>query len=658
MILPADDYHSTSLPKMRQVSSGLDSIATNVTGRWAVRKSQVNVLMERSKSIVDSALKLHTLTDEELTKQLRDIASKFRLGKPSDEIYDSSLAILSEASRRSMGMQPYPVQVMGVLTLSLGFLAEMATGEGKSLTAGLSAILAGWSGRPCHVLTANDYLAQRDAQELIPLFNMCGVSVGWVTEEMQPQERSAQYEKQVVYTTSKELLGDFLRDRIKLGQNVAVGQRLIQRLIHWPKQPGEDLVLKGLHTAIIDEADSILIDEAVTPFIIAAPRDNKVLVEAVKTTNELVKHLIKDKDYRVIKRLGVIQITDEGRKRLESLASDLPGMWRGRERRQELVQHALRAREMYEKDKHFVILDDKIVLVDERTGRLTPNRSLGIGLHQALEAYVGVELSPPTETMARFSYQKFFRLFPFLCGMSGTIEESSSELWSMFGLPVLAVPPHRTPQRIQLPAQPYIDQNSKWQGVVEAVIEVHKTGRPILLGTRDVDSSELLAEKIRSHGLECELLNAVHHQNEASIVLDAGHKNRITIATNMAGRGTDIKLTNDVKKMGGLCVIATEPNESQRVDRQLYGRCGRQGDPGSAQLFFSLDDPIFKLFLPKFILFFLVSYFSISLPRKENLARKVLDWVQNKAEKKGFKQRVQILSTDKWLEDSMTFSKE
>jgi preprotein translocase subunit SecA len=658
MILPTDDYRCAKLPKMRQVVSGLDAMASGFMGRWAGRSSLLDDYRVRAAAIVEKTNALQALEEDKFKEQIRQSAGQFRFQKVSPEFLDDTLSLLGEAARRSLGMQPYPVQIMGALALYDGYLAEMATGEGKSLTACLPAILAGWSGNPCHVLTSNDYLAQRDAEDMAVFYHYCDLSVGWVTDGMEQGERSSQYKKNVVYTTSKELLGDFLRDRLRMGNMGAAGRRLIQRLLHWPTLPGDGLVLRGLHTAIVDEADSILIDEAVIPFIISAPRENPVLVEAVLTANRVVRRLRRGRDYRVGSKRGSIRLTKQGERLLERLAHRLPGMWKGKERRLELVMQALQAREMYQQDKHFVILEGKVVLVDELTGRLTPNRSLGIGLHQALEAAHKVELSPPTETMARFSYQKFFRLFPSLCGMSGTIHESVEELWRMYGLAVLPIPTHRDIKRKQLLAMVFRSQQEKWSAVVEEVVKIHSQGRPVLVGTRSVDSSEAIAKQILARGLHYRLLNAVRHKDEAEIITNAGKKNYITIATNMAGRGTDIKLGEGVRELGGLCVIAAEPNESSRIDRQLYGRSGRQGDPGSAQLFYSLDDPIFRRFLPKIINRFLLLFLVLRLPGDNWLAGIILDWAQGRAERWGFKQRRAILRADQWLEESMAFSNE
>ncbi|MBF0454272.1 MAG: hypothetical protein HQL72_05560 [Magnetococcales bacterium] len=660
MMLPVDDYRSARLPRMRSVVSGMDVMLASLTGRWAGRKVLLKRYALRAQAIVAAAFTLQQWDEARFQAALQGKARQLRLHQRrlKAELLDDSLSLIAEAARRSLGMEPYPVQIMGALALYDGYLAEMATGEGKSLTACLPAVLAGWSGQPCHLLTANDYLAQRDAEEMKPFYLYCGLSVGWVVDGMEQKERRRQYGQDVVYTTSKELLGDFLRDRLKLGERAAAGHRLIQRLLYWPTPPGEGFVLRGLHTAIVDEADSILIDEAVIPFIISSPRANPVLVEAVQTANRVAALLERDRDYRVGSQRGDLKLTKQGDATLEKLSEELPGMWKGAERRRELVMQALQAREMYQRDKHFVILEDKVVLVDELTGRLTPNRTLGIGLHQALEAAQGVEISPPAETMARFSYQKFFRLFPVLCGMSGTIRESVGELWRLYGLAVLAIPTHRPIQRRLATPQVFRSEKAKWEGVVARVAHIHAQGTPVLVGTRSVESSESLAKQFQARGYACELLNAVRHQDEADIIAEAGQKGRITIATNMAGRGTDIKLSPEVRQLGGLCVIAAEPNESSRVDRQLYGRSGRQGDPGWAQLFFSLEDPLFHRFLPDIVCHFLQGWLRIRGPGAEWLLRTALDWTQWRAERWGFRQRRAVLQADKWLEESLSFSKE
>jgi preprotein translocase subunit SecA len=411
----------------------------------------------------------------------------------------------------------------------------------------------------------------------------------------------------------------------------------------------------------VDEADSVLIDEAVMPFIISAPRENAILVDAVQTTAHMVAALERGRDYHVDKLHREVRLLPEGLVRIQALsetggAQSLPGIWQGIERRQELLEQALYVRELLQRDRHYVVLDGKVVLVDEMTGRLTPNRQLGIGLHQALEAAEGVKITSPAETLARFSYQKFFRLFPHLSGMSGTIRESAPELWRLFGLAVLTIPTHRPIQRRSLSPVVFRNNRDKWQSLVGRIVQIHASGQPVLVGTRSIAASEQCAAMLKIQGLPYALLNAVRHQQEAEIVANAGKQGRITIATNMAGRGTDIKLGPGVANLGGLYVIAAEPNESLRVDRQLFGRSGRQGNPGYSQLYYSLDDPLVQRFLPRVVRGLLSLGLWYRLPGMEALSHLVLHMVRWRMGYLAMKQRNATLHMDQWLENHVSFS--
>ena len=344
--------------------------------------------------------------------------------------------MLVEAADRKLGLRPYPVQVMGAMALYHGYLTEMATGEGKSLTACLPAVLAAWTGRPCHLVTVNDYLANRDAVEMRPFYAFCGVSVGSILGEMDPRLRRSNYDNGVVYTTLKELVADFLRDRLILGTMSHPYRRLLRQVLDPRFRDSEGLVLKGLDTAIVDEADSVLIDEAVTPLIISRMEENEPLVDACTRAHRIAADLHPTEDYRVDHKYKEIRFTKAGRSKLEARAQRLPGIWRGPARREELVQQSLTAREFYRKDKQYVVQDDKVVIVDEFTGRLMPNRTWRHGLHQAVEANEGIAVSNPSETLARLSFQRFFRFFRKLSGMTGTAREAAGEFWHIYRLPV------------------------------------------------------------------------------------------------------------------------------------------------------------------------------------------------------------------------------
>jgi preprotein translocase subunit SecA len=573
-----------------------------------------------------------------------------------DALLPDALSNLIEVADRTLGLRPFPVQVMGAMALYRGTLAEMATGEGKSLTACLPAVLAGWTGRPCHFVTVNDYLANRDAVEMRPFYAFCGVSVGCVQAGMAPEERRQNYEKDAVYTTLKELVADFLRDRLIIGGLHNASRRLLREMLQPGRRGPEGVVLRGLDTAIVDEADSVLIDEAVTPLIISRAQENKPLVEACQTAHDIASMLRLDEHYKKDIKFREVHLTKDGLTMVEEQARMLPGIWRGTARRIELVQQALTAREFYKRDKQYVIQDEKVAIVDEFTGRLMPNRTWRHGLHQAVEAKEGLEVNDPSETLARLSFQRFFRFFRRLSGMTGTAREAVAELWTIYKLPVLAIPTNRPCIRKILPDRVFATGEEKWDAVVQEIERCHSTGRPVLVGTRSVRASEKLAELLAGRNHPYNLLNAVRHKEEAQIVAAAGEENRITIATNMAGRGTDIKLGRGVADMGGLHVIATERHESGRIDRQLFGRCARQGDPGSAQAFMSLEDELFQRFVSAPMRNRLASALKRKTPGAGRLSQAGLSHAQRAAQRLAYRQRRNVLRMDTWLEEALAFA--
>jgi preprotein translocase subunit SecA len=416
------------------------------------------------------------------------------------------------------------------------------------------------------------------------------------------------------------------------------------------------LVLRGLHAAIVDEADSILIDEAVTPLIISTTHQNDALREACRVAQDLVSALQPESDYTPNLRYREVELTELGRRQIASRCSSLPGLWRGTERRTELVRQALVAREFFLRDKQYIIVDGKVVIVDEFTGRPMPQRTWRQGLHQAIEAKEGLPITDPSENIARLSFQRFFRCFHRLSGMTGTAKEAAAELWHMYGLPVLTIPTNKPCVRRHWPDRVLADDASKWLAVADEVSRRHVTGQPILVGTRSVAASEKLAQLLAERGLECRVLNAVRLREEAEIVALAGQRGRITIATNMAGRGTDIKLERGVAELGGLHVLATERHESGRVDRQLFGRSARQGDPGSAQAFVSLEDELLRRYLPPAVPNAVSAAWKRGLPGASALARAAFNRAQRQAQRLAYKQRKAVLRMDTWLEESLSFA--
>ncbi len=657
MIVPSQDYRRTQIVAPEELNEGLDSLVNGVVGWYRRLPGFGRSLREDADKVADKVVSLRKLSDRRIRNNLNEYRMRFRRQERGfEQLISEALAFLVEAADRTLGLRPFPVQIMGAMGLYKNYLVEMATGEGKSLTACLSAVMAAWSGRPCHIVTVNDYLADRDAHEMRQFYSYCGVSAGCVTSQMPPEERHLNYEKGVVYTTSKELLADFLRDRIQLGLLHHPLRRLIRQILQPRLKDFEGIVMRGIDTAIVDEADSVLIDEAVTPLIISQANDNRPLVEACQKAYKIANMLKPDIDYNLDVKYREIRLKKDGTKKLDKLSGLLPGIWKGATRREELVKQALTAREFYLKDKQYVVENDKITIVDEFTGRLMPNRTWSHGLHQAVETKENVEVSSPTETLARLSFQRFFRLFRKLSGMTGTAREAASEFWHIYGLAVLPVPTNMPCIRKHFEDRVFPSEKKKWQAIADDIIKWHKTGRPLLVGTRSVRASEKLAAMLESIGLEFNLLNAVHHKQEARIVAAGGEMGKITIATNMAGRGTDIKLGRGVADIGGLHVIATERHESGRIDRQLFGRSGRQGDAGSAQAYISMDDELMQRFIPEPIRKRLVPAVEKKLAGAQWSAQKTLYLAQKGAQRLAFKQRKNVLQMDKWLEEALSFT--
>ncbi len=655
---PSQMYRRTGYRKPDALLAGADAAVHSLGGRFQRRSAIVRELLAEAAEVDAMEPAWKELGDHELRRRLHGFREEFRRGgRDAERDLLSALAGLREAAHRKLGLRAFPVQLAGALALHRGKLVEMATGEGKTLTAGLAAALSGWNPHPTHVITVNDYLVKRDAEWLGPFYRFCGVSVGTVTAGQAPEERRAGHAADVTYTTSKELLADFLRDRLRLGGLRYPEQRLVRNLVRpVDREEREGIVLRGLHAAIVDEADSVLIDEAVTPLIISMPRENKALEDVVSLGARIVEPLVKGEHYRVDLRYREIELTAAGREAIEEGCKKLPGIWRGHHRRDELIKQALVAREFFLKDKQYVVVDDKIVIVDEFTGRQMPQRSWRQGMHQAIEAKEGVAISHPTETTARLSFQRFFRFFERLSGMTGTGNEAADEFWRIYRLPVVRIPTNRPCIREQLPERVFLEGDEKWAAIVEEIKRVHATGRPILVGTRSVNASQKLAELLKVERMNFQLLNAVHHLEEAQIIADAGQRDRITIATNMAGRGTDIKLGKGVADLGGLHVIGTERHESGRVDRQLFGRSGRQGDAGSARMFSCMEDELLRRHLNKAVRGGAVSLFRARVPMARGAAISALKRAQSAAERFAFKQRKGVLATDTWMEDALAFT--
>lgn len=651
----ADEYRLCAVAEPPELTSGLDAMVDGVIGSTKRGGRALRRLKAEAERVMQLKEKFQALGDAALKSCIDELREQFRRAtKTRPAPLDEGLAAAREVAARRLGMRPRFVQLVGALALHHGYLAEMATGEGKSLTAAIAAVLAGWSGRPCHVVTVNDYLADRDAREFEPVYSACGLRAASVLGSMAPAERRFGHGADVTYTTSKELLADFLRDRIALGEMSTPARWMVRSLRHHGGVGGT--VMRGLHHAIVDEADSVLIDEAVTPLIIAGSDGSGGPERAYRLAWQFVSGLEPQIDYRVNVRMRDIELLPAGLVKAEGFADDLPPLWQSASRRKELFEQALQAREFFHRGKQYVVENGEVVIVDEFTGRLMPMRKWRHGLHQAIEAKEGVTMSALDETLARMSFQRFFRLFRRLSGMTGTAHEAAAEFWHVYRLPVVTIPLHRRLLRRELPDRVFVDAEQKWQAVADEVARLHATGQPVLVGTRSVHASEELSQRIAAKGLDCAVLNATRHAEEAAIISRAGEAGRITIATNMAGRGTDIKLGPGVAEAGGLCVVATERHESRRVDRQLYGRSGRQGDPGEAQAFVSVEDELLARFCPTPVRAALREAVRRDLPGSARVAAAVFARAQRAAQRLAFRQRENVVKLDSWLSDALSFT--
>jgi preprotein translocase subunit SecA len=605
-------------------------------------------------ALVDEAgAGLEVLGDEELRQRAGVIGRELRRQGFTDSLVSRTFALVREAADRTIGQRHFPEQIVGSRVLLAGQIAEMQTGEGKTLTATLAVSAAALAGIPVHVVTVNDYLAARDAERMGPIYRALGLSVAAVVHGITPEKRREGYAADITYVSNKELAFDYLRDRLVLGHRGSRIDLQVERLGSGDAR-AERLVLRGLHFAIVDEADSVLVDEARTPLIISAEGKSAGDKHIYTTAMALAARLEEGEHFRIDGTDRNVLLTDAGAAHLAELAQPLGGVWRGRLRREELARQALVARLLLLRDQHYLIGDGKVQLIDEFTGRVMADRSWEHGLQQMVEVKEDCTVSTPHRSLARISYQRFFRRYLRLAGMTGTASEVGAELWSVYGLAVVPVPTHRPPQRTFFRDRVFATTDAKWDAVVARTVDVHATGQPLLVGTRSVAASEHLGELLERAGVPAVVLNARQDAREAEIVSAAGERGRVTVATNMAGRGTDIALGPGVQALGGLHVIATERHESRRIDRQLFGRAGRQGDPGSGEAIVSLEDEIAS-YAPRWT--WLTARFvrpDGSLPPW--IARWAIGRAQRAAERTHARARADLLRYDEQLESTLAFS--
>lgn len=586
--------------KIREIA-GLEKILTNLV-KPIKRKSRLR--HTRYQSIVEKvnndADHMASLNDHDMAEIIRLLRNKLQRQGFTEELVAKAFALIKELAHRTLGMRHFDVQLIGGWVMLNGLIAEMETGEGKSLTATLPACTAALAGVPVHIVTVNDYLVKRDAEQMKPLYRALGLTVGAITQDMEQSDRKIAYGCDIAYCSNKQLAFDYLRDRLVFGKQVSKTQLQIESFDNRNSKI-DRLLLRGLCYAIVDEADSVLIDESRTPLIISREGNDCGLREIAYQAIEISKQLQENDDYKIDIKNRLIEISEAGKNHIRELVEPYGGLWKGYQRSLELVSQALSARFLFTRDKHYLVKDKKIQIIDEYTGRLMADRSWEYGLHQMLEAKEDCVITSQKETLAKISYQQFFRRYLKLAGMTGTGREVSSELGAVYQLDVVPIPTNKPVRRRQHRTRIFKTAEQKWQGIVNRIIEIHESGRPILIGTRSVEASENLSAMLTRTGLKHQVLNARQDASEAEIIKQAGQYMQITVATNMAGRGTDIKLPAEMVGIGGLHVIATECHEARRIDRQLFGRCGRQGDNGSFELIVSLEDELVKNYCPKLI---------------------------------------------------------
>jgi len=551
-------------------------------------------LRRRMKAVARLEPQVSTLDDAALTARIAGVRSKLRRHGLRDDLICEAFALIRERSGRVLGQRHHDVQVLGALAMLGGALAEMATGEGKTLTATLAAGTAALSGIPVHIVTVNDYLAERDARNMAPLYEALGLTVGVVKHGLQLDERRQVYACDVAYASNKEIAFDYLRDRVRLGgppRNLYLKLRRLQG----DAGAGTGLAQRGLHYAIVDEADSVLIDEARTPLIISQETDAEAERDWAEQAHRLADDLEERRHYRIQRDERRIVLTDAGRERLEELSTAAGGIWENRIRREEAARQALTARHLFQRDDQYVVRDGKVQIVDEYTGRIMGERSWSNGLHQLVEAKEGVEVTSRKMPTARMTYQRFMRRYRRLAGMTGTAREVAGEFWAVYRLRVISIPTNLPSISKRYRTRVCRTGSEKWDAVVHRARELRDNGRPVLIGTRSVAASEIVSARLAEASLVHDVLSATQDSREAEIIAAAGDPGRITVATNMAGRGVDIAIGPAVIGRGGLHVILSERHDSKRIDRQLEGRAARRGQPGSTEAILSLEDALLDL---------------------------------------------------------------
>nr|WP_156204744.1 preprotein translocase subunit SecA [Candidatus Syntrophocurvum alkaliphilum] len=586
-------------------------------------EKQVNRLRKRVDEINALESKFESLKDEDFPKKTEEFRQRIDEGENLDDILPEAFAIVREASKRTLEMRHFDVQLIGGMVLNSGRIAEMKTGEGKTLVATLPAYLNALTGEGVHIVTVNDYLAQRDADWMRPVYEFCGLTVGALVHGLDNTTRREIYNCDITYATNNELGFDYLRDNMVINP--------------------ENRVQRNLNYAIIDEVDSILIDEARTPLIISGEGDKPTTL--YYQIAKFMPRLEMEEDFIMDEKTNVVTLTEEGVKKAEEFF-DVENLSENMELAHHINQ-GLKAHFLMRKDRDYVVKEEQIVIVDEFTGRLMFGRRYSDGLHQAIEAKEGVKIEKESQTLATITFQNFFRMYDKLSGMTGTAKTEEEEFTNIYSMTVLAIPTHRPMVRKDKSDYIYRSVKGKFNAVIEDIEERSKKGQPVLVGTISIENSELLSQMLTKKGIKHEVLNAKHHEKEAQIIADAGQPKAVTIATNMAGRGTDIVLGEGVEELGGLYVLGTERHESRRIDNQLRGRSGRQGDPGESRFYVSLEDDLMRLFGSSNIEGVMDKLgMDDDMPIENNMISRAIENAQKKVESRNFSIRKMVLEYD------------
>jgi len=636
----------------------LDALAQRLLAplvcHWSSYRSRSRTFLAM---VDDAGSKLLCRSDEWLAVQAHELRADLHRHGLTDELCAAAFGLVREVAHRTLGMRHYDSQIIGGRVMLQGMLAEMETGEGKTLTATLPACVAAMAGIPVHIVTVNEYLVTRDAALMAPIYQMLGLSVGAVTEDLaDASSRREAYAKDITYCTNKQVAFDYLRDRLTLG----TGRGPIRHRLDGMKtkvDASNGLILRGLCFAIVDEADSVLVDEARTPLILSGPSDRQHEPQVYRQALDLASQLeAGNADFVVLQSQNTVTLSSAGRQRLAELAEKLDDPWRSSRRREELVTNALVATHLRILDRHYIVRDGAVQIIDENTGRTMPDRSWQAGIQQLVELKEGVEITEQRDSLARITYQRFFRRYMRLGAMTGTAMEAAGELSSIYGLRVVQIPSHKPSRRFCTSRHVHATADAKWAAVIARVTKLQQQQRPVLVGTRTVEASERLSERLAAEGITHQVLNARQDAEEANIIARAGQAGRITIATNMAGRGTDIKIAPGVAALGGLHIIATERNEAKRIDRQLFGRCGRQGDPGSFEEILSYDDDLLVFCAPRPVIR-LFRWIHCGQPRIAHKAGAFLmRAVQREVERRDARIRRALLAADQAIGDALAFT--